>query len=167
MTLTHAINLFEYTWNNSITFSVFIPFMMGAAFGSFLNVVVLRSVFYDPWSPDRDRSSPMATIQGRSYCPRCQSRIAFWNNIPALSWFLLNGQSACCKTPISPQYPFVEWTLGLAFLGLCHLTPFPDSLILFFITFNALGVALTLGRFKFVPMRLSLLLVISTVPVLL
>lgn len=154
MTLTHATNLFEFTWHNSVLFSLVLPFMFGAAFGSFLNVVVLRAKLYDPWSPSYDPSSALATVRGRSYCPTCGKPISFWYNVPAISWFLLRGKSACCNTPISAQYPSVEWVHGLSFLALCHTSIFPMMFIWFALLFSTIGVLLTYLRFGFLPQRL-------------
>lgn len=50
----------------------------------------------------------------RSFCPHCEQILRWWHNIPLLSWFLLRGRCAFCKTPISARYPFVEFLGGLA-----------------------------------------------------
>ncbi len=55
----------------------------------------------------------------RSFCPNCKNLIAWWQNIPVLSWFLLRGKCYSCKTPISFRYPAVE-LLSLAFGLLCY-----------------------------------------------
>lgn len=73
-------------------------FLIGATVGSFLNVCILRipeegvSIFY----PRHSR------------CPVCHTQIAWFDNIPILSWLALRGKCRTCKTPISLQYPLVE-----------------------------------------------------------
>ena len=49
----------------------------------------------------------------RSRCPGCGGAIKAWQNVPLLSWALLRGKCAACKTPISLRYPAVELLAGL------------------------------------------------------
>lgn len=44
----------------------------------------------------------------RSRCPACGHQIAWYENLPVLSYLVLKGRCAACKTSISPRYPFVE-----------------------------------------------------------
>ncbi|HEY9616616.1 MAG TPA: prepilin peptidase [Microcoleaceae cyanobacterium] len=81
-----------------------IVFALGAAIGSFLNVVVYRlpaglSLLYPP-----------------SRCPKCLHRLSKHENVPVLGWLWLKGKCAHCHTPISIRYPLVEATTGLGFL---------------------------------------------------
>jgi leader peptidase (prepilin peptidase)/N-methyltransferase len=77
----------------------------GAMLGSFLNVCVYRL--------PRDES----VIHPRSRCPSCGKPIAWYDNIPALSWLLLLGRCRSCKARISVQYPLVEVAVGLVWFG--------------------------------------------------
>lgn len=163
MTLSHITNLFEYTWNNSVYFSTLIPFFLGAAFGSFLNVIVFRATLYDPKSPKYDPNNNQATINGRSFCPTCGSQIPIWNNVPAISWILLRGKSACCNNPINPQYIAIEWFFGLFLLVLSHLIMPISMLFVFLISYIGIGVVITYWRFKFIPKRLSIALSLSLI----
>ncbi|HRU07736.1 MAG TPA: prepilin peptidase, partial [Candidatus Brocadiia bacterium] len=72
-------------------------FLFGSLLGSFLNVCIYRL--------PRDRSvfSP-----ARSYCPICHQRIAWFDNVPILSWLLLGGCCRHCGTLISSRYAIVE-----------------------------------------------------------
>ncbi len=80
---------------------VLIPvFIVGASFGSFLNVCIAR------WPLDQSVVSP------RSRCPRCERPIKSYENIPMLSWLILRGRCAGCALPISLQYPLVEVLVG-------------------------------------------------------
>ena len=70
--------------------------ILGAAIGSFLNVVV--------WRLPRGES----LVKPRSRCPRCETPIRPHHNVPVLSWLALRGRCADCGAPISPRYPLVE-----------------------------------------------------------
>lgn len=71
-------------------------FVVGAAIGSFLNVVIYRL----------PRGESIVTP--RSRCPHCGTPIAARDNIPVLSYLLLRGRCRNCRGPISPRYPAVE-----------------------------------------------------------
>lgn len=82
----------------------FIPlfaFLLGATVGSFLNVVIARV-------PKRQ-----SIVKPRSRCPKCGKEIAWYDNIPILSWLILRGKCRGCALPISARYPLVELTAGL------------------------------------------------------
>lgn len=160
MTRVHVENLFLFTWENSILLSVVLPFMVGAAFGSFLNVVILRARYFDPWSPEYNACHSLATLNGRSFCPTCNSRIPLWQNVPAFSWLILRGRSACCNTKLSPQYLIVEWLFAFSFLGLCHFGTFPDLFLWFSIELIAIAILCIYLKFRFVPKTLSSMLVV-------
>jgi leader peptidase (prepilin peptidase) / N-methyltransferase len=49
----------------------------------------------------------------RSACPKCKAPIKPWQNIPVMSWLVLRGCCASCKTRISARYPIVELTTGV------------------------------------------------------
>lgn len=73
---------------------------IGLALGSFLGVVTRRL-------PGRE-----SFVKGRSYCPRCKAQIAWYDNIPLVSYFLLKGRCRNCRKRISIRYPLIE--LGVA-----------------------------------------------------
>lgn len=91
---------------------VMIPvFLVGASFGSFVNVCIAR------WPLD------LSVVSPRSRCPRCERPITWYENIPLLSWLILRGRCAGCALPISLQYPLVEvlvgglWAAAFYYLG--------------------------------------------------
>jgi leader peptidase (prepilin peptidase)/N-methyltransferase len=75
---------------------VFPLFLLGAAIGSFLNVCIARI-------PNRQ-----SVIHPASHCPKCQTPIAFYDNIPVISYLLLRGRCRACGEVISPRYLIVE-----------------------------------------------------------
>lgn len=70
--------------------------IIGLCFGSFFNVVILRSL------------SNESIVFPPSKCPKCGNKLKWWHNIPVLSYILLRGKCGFCKEKISIQYPIVE-----------------------------------------------------------
>ena len=79
-------------------------FVFGAAVGSFLNVLIYRTIQGESW------------LVGRSRCDHCRHKIAWYDNVPVLSFLLLSGKSRCCKKPIPTSYPLVELITGSLFV---------------------------------------------------
>jgi leader peptidase (prepilin peptidase)/N-methyltransferase len=75
--------------------------LLGAVFGSFLNVVTFRL-------PRRE-----SLVHPRSHCPNCEAPVRPYDNIPILSWLLLRGRCRDCRARISPRYPLVEAATAL------------------------------------------------------
>jgi len=88
--------------------------LLGACVGSFLNVVIYRLPQVDP----RRRS-----LGGRSACPNCGSRIAWFLNLPVLGWIALRGRARCCRGRIAIRYPLVELLTAALFLLLAWQQP--------------------------------------------
>ncbi len=70
--------------------------LFGAVFGSFLNVVIARL-------PERE-----SVVHPRSRCGSCKHPIAWYDNVPILSWLLLRAKCRHCGARISWRYPAVE-----------------------------------------------------------
>ena len=85
--------------------SVFV-FLAGLCIGSFLNVCI--------WRIPREES----IVWPGSHCPACNHKIAPRDNVPLLSWLVLNGKCRHCHAPISPRYFVVELLTGALFAGL-------------------------------------------------
>ena len=75
--------------------------LFGLCLGSFLNVCIARM--------PQDKS----VVRPPSHCPSCRTDIAWYDNIPVLSWLLLRGRCRVCASPISRVYPLVELLTGL------------------------------------------------------
>ena len=104
-------------------------FVLGLMVGSFLNVVIYRlpimldrewrdqaSELLAPASSGGELAAPTDPFTlsfPRSACPKCKAPITAWQNIPVVSWLVLRGRCASCKTSISFRYPFVELATGL------------------------------------------------------
>ena len=83
--------------------------IMGALWGSFANVCILRL-------PENK-----GVVSGRSFCPNCKKLIIWKDNIPIISFFLLKGKCRQCKKPISFQYTLVEFLSLISFLSIYYL----------------------------------------------
>ena len=70
--------------------------VVGAAVGSFLNVVIARV------------PAGESIVWPGSRCPRCAAPIRWWDNLPVISWLVLRGRCRRCGAPISPRYLLVE-----------------------------------------------------------
>jgi leader peptidase (prepilin peptidase) / N-methyltransferase len=79
--------------------------VLGAIFGSFLNVVAYRLPRGESLSRPRSR------------CPGCEHQIRPYDNVPVLSWLVLRGKCRDCGAKISARYPLVEAGTG----ALCAL----------------------------------------------
>jgi leader peptidase (prepilin peptidase)/N-methyltransferase len=90
-------------------FGIFV-FAMGASIGSFLNVVILRLPL------------GLSIVKPGSHCS-CGRPIAWYDNIPIVSWFLLRGRARCCGSRFSFRYPIVEALTAGLFLACWRLLP--------------------------------------------
>jgi leader peptidase (prepilin peptidase)/N-methyltransferase len=125
--------------------------LLGLCIGSFLNVVIHRL----PVMLERGWRRESAELLGvkveepvaltlshpRSRCPACKHAIAWYENLPVISYLLLRGRCSACKTRISPRYPLIEILTGVLF-GLIgsHFGPQPVALL--WCAFAAVLVAL-------------------------
>src|SRR5450755_1921297 len=105
--------------------------LLGLVVGSFLNVVIYRLpiILEREWRAQAIELLPGVTTDTtvvgidpparftlshpRSACPACKAPIKTWQNIPVLSWLLLRGHCAACRTRISARYPIVELATGV------------------------------------------------------
>ena len=69
---------------------------MGGLWGSFANVCIYRLPL------------DKGVISGRSYCTKCEKQISWYDNIPIISYLLIQGKCRKCKKKISLQYMLVE-----------------------------------------------------------
>jgi len=120
-------------------------FLFGLALGSFLNVCIYRLPL------------GLSVVTPRSACPGCKRLIAFYDNIPVLSWLILGVRCRRCKTRISPRYLFIELLTGALFVA-CYayfgLTLATLKYCIF--GFLLLGLIFTDAETKLLPDKLTL-----------
>jgi leader peptidase (prepilin peptidase)/N-methyltransferase len=86
--------------------------LFGLLIGSFLNVCIYRLPL------------DLSVVRPRSYCPHCEKMIAWYDNIPVVSYFLLRGRCRSCSASIPLRYLAVELLTGaLFFAAVRHLGP--------------------------------------------
>lgn len=115
-------------------------FIVGACAGSFLNVCIIR------WPRDRSVMRP------RSRCPQCGNQLAWFENVPIVSWLALRGRCRCCDEPISAQYPLIELIVALVWLASVRSygPTFTAFRLAVFVT-TLLGVAMTDAKHYLIP----------------
>lgn len=85
-------------------------FCLGACIGSFLNVIIYRI----PIGPEKRASGMVFNINApRSHCPICNHQLAWYENIPLLSWTIQAAKCRNCKTIIPARYPAIELAVAL------------------------------------------------------
>jgi len=95
-------------------------FVFGLLIGSFLNVCIYR------WTRG------LSVVRPRSACPACGATIAWYDNVPLVSFVLLGGRCRHCRAAISWRYPVIELLTGIAFAA---------AVFRFGLTFAALKIA--------------------------
>jgi len=106
--------------------------LFGAVVGSFLNVCIHRL-------PHRE-----SLLRPGSRCPRCRTPIAWYDNIPILSYLRLRGRCRSCRAGISWRYPLVEalsavgygfiiWRFGVTVTAFVYLLLFAALVVVSFI----------------------------------
>lgn len=123
-----------------------IAFILGSVVGSFLNVVIYRlpKILDQRWTADcrnyldiksdssESPANKVSLLWPGSCCPKCESKIRPWHNIPILGFLMLRGRCRDCSEAISPRYPIVElisailstaiiWKFGATIEGLTAL----------------------------------------------
>ena len=85
--------------------------MIGLLIGSFANVCVHRI--------PRGES----VVKPRSKCPTCNTEIAWYDNIPIISWLILGRKCRHCRNPIAWRYPMLELSMGLTWAAIAWFYP--------------------------------------------
>jgi leader peptidase (prepilin peptidase)/N-methyltransferase len=120
-------------------------FLFGLAFGSFLNVCIYRL--------PRD----LSVVRPGSACPKCEKPIAFYDNVPILSWLVLGGRCRNCQTSITPRYLAVELLTGVIFLACYWHFGFTLALLKYCVFgFLLLGLIFTDAETMLLPDKMTL-----------
>ncbi len=94
-------------------------------------MVIIRTIEGESW------------VAGRSRCDHCRKNIAWFDNVPLISFFLLKGKCRYCKKNIALSHPVVEaltallfvwWYIGLFFFFKLTQEPFVVLQPLFWLT---------------------------------
>ncbi|MCG9479659.1 MAG: prepilin peptidase [Actinomycetia bacterium] len=118
-----------------------ILFIAGLIVGSFLNVVIYRI--------PRGLSIYKPTF---SICPRCKARIAFYDNIPLISYLVLKGRCRSCGAKIPYIYPLVELATALLFLLVFYFFGITIQLLIGLILVSALiAISVIDIQFRIIP----------------
>lgn len=131
--------------------------VLGLVIGSFLNVVILRlpRILQREWTRDcqalleiePDAAAPasaqeISLVLPGSHCPRCETPIAVWDNIPVLSFVLLRGRCRHCAKPIAWRYPLVESLTAIATVTVGVYTPWGLPLLAYLLfTWSLIALA--------------------------
>jgi leader peptidase (prepilin peptidase)/N-methyltransferase len=122
-----------------------IAFAIGACVGSFLNVCIHRM------------PADESVVRPRSRCPRCGEPIAWYDNIPIVSWLSLRARCRHCRAAIAARYPLVELAAGaLAVLSLLVFGPTVQAPIAFAFAASLLLVSVIDLDHRFIPDEVSL-----------
>ncbi len=108
--------------------SAIVVFIFGALVGSFLNVCIGRI-------PNGE-----SIVTPPSHCPKCKTPIAFYDNVPLLSFLFLRGRCRSCSERISPRYFIIELLTALLALAVFHWFGFSFSFFVSFVFVAALIV---------------------------
>ncbi len=113
--------------------------------GSFLNVCVYR------WPNE------LSVVKPRSRCGSCGTPIAWYDNVPVLSWLILRGRCRTCGASISIQYPLIELATALIWVAAAvhHGWSIETLRMALFLTV-LLGIALTDAKYMLIPDQFSL-----------
>jgi leader peptidase (prepilin peptidase)/N-methyltransferase len=120
-------------------------FVLGLAFGSFLNVCIYRLPL------------GLSVVTPRSACPKCKQPIPLYDNVPVLSWLILRGRCRHCKSAISPRYLIIELLTGVMFLACYWYFGWTLSTLKYCtLSFLLLGLIFTDAETKLLPDKLTL-----------
>jgi leader peptidase (prepilin peptidase)/N-methyltransferase len=103
--------------------------LAGLLIGSFLNVCIYRL--------PRD----LSVVRPRSFCPECGKQIAWFDNVPLISYFLLRGHCRHCSASIPWRYPVVELLTAISFCCAVWMLG-PTAAAVKFCVFAAIGITL-------------------------
>lgn len=91
----------------------FLVLILGLAVGSFIDCVVYRI--------NEDKKGWKKIFIGRSYCPKCRHQLAWYDNLPLLSFIFLRGKCRWCRSPIGWHYPLAELATAILTLLVFYL----------------------------------------------
>lgn len=102
--------------------------LLGALIGSFLNVCIYRLPRHE------------SIVWPGSHCPACGKPIAWYDNIPVISYLLLSGRCRTCRVAIPLRYPVVEAANAIGYLAILWQFGLNGTTILYAALYSALIV---------------------------
>ncbi|MBR9729128.1 prepilin peptidase [Shewanella intestini] len=166
--MNEFFSTFVTTMNQNPGLFVGISFIFAATIGSFMNVVIHRlpvmmkrewqsecNFYLNEYHPDIVKQVGQARLDKpidnfpekynivvpTSACPKCNSNIKPWHNLPVLGWLLLRGKCANCAEKISARYPIVEFITGALVATLAwYLGPTTQFAFAALLTFVLVGL---------------------------
>jgi len=103
--------------------------LLGLMLGSFMNVCIYRL------------PRGLSPVRPRSGCPNCGHMLAWYENVPVVSYLVLRGRCRKCRVAISPMYPTIEAITGAVFLA-AYLWYGPSALLIVRLAFAWAMIAL-------------------------
>lgn len=144
---------FYYLLISNLWFKLLFFSLLGACFGSFLNVVIFRL----PIMLEQQEKSGFNLILPRSMCLSCRNKLKIWHNIPLISYLLLGGKCFYCKNKFGVTYFIVELSTISLFVLVAYLN---NNILIIFAQccFILFVIAITIIDFKYliIPDQLSL-----------
>lgn len=156
-----------------------VAIIFGCIIGSFLTVCIYRLPFASlaeeealptnelekeeahsfPTTPPTPFENLGISHPKRSFCPSCHKQIEWWHNIPVISWLLLGGKCAKCKTPIPSRYPIIELLTAISALTcwkLFGLTNPATAILIFAFTCAMIVIAVIDYDYYIIPNSISI-----------
>ncbi len=113
-----------------------VSLLLGLVTGSFLGCCIYRLPRnLSLWNPPR------------SFCPSCRMTLPWWQNLPVISWLLLQGRCGNCRARISVVYPLVELATAILFVAATWRFGFPAAFAIW--VFGSLLIVATVVDFEF------------------
>ena len=125
---------------------------LGAAVGSFINVVVLRTQAQQSW------------LVGHSHCPHCGATLRWFELVPVVSYLIQRGQCRRCRGRLAVQYILVEAVTALAFMLVFRaFGPNWTTVIGWLVTASMIAIAVYDWRWSLVPDEFSFTLIATAI----
>ncbi len=125
--------------------------VLGLMIGSFLNVVIYRL--------PKDES----VVFPRSHCTVCGVLINWYHNIPVLSYFMLRGKCAKCRTKFSIRYPLIEFLNGGLWFWAFYQYPLPEALLFIVMTSTLIVISFIDIDYMVIPLLFILIAAVAII----
>lgn len=138
------------SYSDMVYFLGFFVFVLGTAMGSFINVVVDRVIHGE-------------SLGGRSHCDHCKRTLEWYDLVPLVSYFVLQGKCRRCHKKLSYQYPLVEFATGVLYLGTWFAVPSASVILYWGIVSAGWAIFLSDLRYKLISDYMQYALLVAIV----